>query len=89
MMPRRITELEQEYNRIFPGNPAPWFYPKGDAEEPFRRQMRQAIDIHTPLGESDIIDVIGEEGYRRYKAYLEEWYEMTITWSEDTHADPH
>ena len=84
MMPRRITELEQEYSRTFPGNPATLFYPGGDAEEPFRRRMRQAIDTRTPLGESDILGMIGEEGYRQYKEYLESWYEMTITWPEDS-----
>ena len=39
MIPRFITPLEQEYSRTFPGNPATWFYPGGDTEEPFRRRL--------------------------------------------------
>lgn len=89
MIPRFITPLEQEYDRTFPGNPATLFYPGTAQEASFFEMLRKAIDRNAPLTKEEMLQYLGEEGYRQYKEYLEAWYEMTITWPEDTHADPH
>ncbi len=79
MIPRFITQLEQEYSRTFPGNPATIFYPREEQEAAFFSLLRQAIDSGTPLGEEDMIRFFGEDGYRWLVDYYAGW-EIEITW---------
>ncbi len=72
-MPRRITKLEQDYNKLFPGNPATLF-------EPTEEMLRRAIETNTPISEEEVVTYLGKENYDEIKAHLESWYEMEITW---------
>ncbi len=88
MMPRRITELEQEYSRTFPGNPATLFHPGTNQEASFFEMLRKAIDRGTPLTKKDLLRYLGEERYRGYVEYYAGW-EVEITWPKAHHTDPH
>ena len=73
MMPRRITKLEQDYDKLFPGNPATLFV---SAEE----MLRRAIETNTPISEEEVVAYLGKKNYDEIKAHLESWYEMEIKW---------
>jgi len=73
MIPRFITKLENDYNKKFPGNPATLFYPDAEKEKPFREMLRQAIDRGEGLHEEELIAFFGDQSYREFKKYLEEW----------------
>jgi len=79
MLPRFITELENDYNKKFPGNPATLFYPDEEKEKPFRELLRQAIDRGEGLRKEELIVFFGEQSYQEFKEYLEEWG-GPITW---------
>lgn len=79
MIPRFITELENDYNRKFPGNPATLFYPDEEKEESFKQLLRQAIERGEGIREEEMIAFFGEQSYREFKEYLEGWL-GAITW---------
>ena len=80
MMPRRITDLEQEYDRTFPGNPATLFHPGTDREASFFDLLRRAVDRGVALTRQDLIHYLGgEERYRGYVDYYAGWG-IEITW---------
>ena len=72
-MPRRITKLEQDYDKLFPGNPTILFV---SAEE----MLRRAIETNTPISEEEVVAYLGKYNYDEIKAHLESWYEMEIKW---------
>ena len=75
MVPRFITPLEDEYNKLFPGNPATLFYVTYPEEEhkAFVDMLQRAIDTKTPIEESDIIALLGEDAYRWGLEYMKDW----------------
>ena len=79
MIPRFITKLENDYNRKFPANPATLFYPDKKKEESFKKLLRQAIDRKDGIREEELIVFFGEQAYREFKEYLEDWL-GAITW---------
>jgi len=75
MVPRFITDLEQEYNKKFQGNPAIIFYPaQGEEEEAFRQMLQKAIKANTPLTQKDLEMFLGKKRYAWLKEWYKQWY---------------
>ena len=85
MMPTFVTEIEREYDRKFPGNPATLFFPHDDkGEGAFSQMLKHAIETNTPITEEDVINFYGKDAYTLHKEYLDAWWEVygmePITW---------
>lgn len=72
MMPRFITKLEQEYSQKFPGCKEAEFFHETKKEAYFSL-LKNALKRGEPVTHEEMVELWGEEAYKREQAYLKQW----------------